>query len=161
MSAPTEPPSQSHKAEVLRLHYVDGLGIRPIARQLKMSRKTVRAMLGEEPRPPARQGQPPRPSLLDTHMPFVTAELKRCPELRAPAMLERLREQGYTGGISILRDCMRALRPTTLGEAFLTLSFTPGQVAMVDWADFGFALPGVGLGGLLSILANKMARRAD
>lgn len=143
MSRPSETPSQARKAEVLRLHYVDGLGIRPIARQLKMSRKTVRVMLKGELRPLVRQPPPPRPSLLDPHEPFIVAELKRCPELRAPAMLERLRERGYTGGISILRDCMRALRPTTLSEAYLTLSFAPGQVAMVDWADFGFALLGV------------------
>jgi transposase len=142
MSAAAEPVSDARRAEVLRLHYVDGLGIRAIARQLQMSRKTVRRMLGtgteKAPTRPA-----PRSSVLDAHEPFIAAELRRCPELRAPAMLERLRERGYTGGISILRERMRALRPTALSEAFLTQSFAPGQVAMVDWADFGFALPGM------------------
>lgn len=142
MSVPTEFPTDARRAEALRLHYVDGLGIRAIARQLCISRKTVRRMLGTETdKPPARSKL--RPSVLDPHEAFLAAELKRCPELRAPAMLERLRERGYTGGISILRDRMRVLRPTALSEAFLTQSFAPGQVAMVDWADFGFALPGV------------------
>lgn len=136
-------PPESVQAEVLRLHYVDDLSVRAISRRLKMSRKTVRKMLGRGPmraRPPEPAN---RPSLLDPHEAFIRSELKECPELRAPAMLERLRIRGYTGGVSILRDRMRLLRPTPLGEAFLTQHFAPGQVALVDWADFGFALPGV------------------
>jgi transposase len=131
------------RAEVLRLHYVDGLGIRAIARRLRMARKTVRRMLGTGTVQRVRQRHEQRASLLDAHEAFIRSELERYPELRAPTMLERLRERGYTGGISILRDRMRALRPTALGEAFLTQSFAPGQVAMVDWAHIGFVLPGV------------------
>lgn len=61
----------------------------------------------------------------------------------ARAVLERLRVAGYSGGITILRDRLRQLRPTTHREAFLTLDFAPGAAMQVDWADFGFALPGV------------------
>jgi len=63
------------------------------------------------------------------------------PEMKAPAMLERLRADGYQGGISILRDKLRRLRPTAR-EPFITLDFRPGEAVQVDWADFGFALPG-------------------
>ena len=42
----------------------------------------------------------------------------------------------------ILRDRIRTLRGSVRREAFLTLSFGPGEAAQVDWADFGFALPG-------------------
>ena len=61
----------------------------------------------------------------------------------APAVLERLRPLGYTGGVTILRDRLRRLRPRGHREAFLTLDFAPGEAMQVDWADFGFALPGV------------------
>ncbi len=130
-------------AEVLRLHYIDELGVRAISRQLNMSRKTVRKMLGRATVRKQQTAPDNRPLLLDDHEEFIQAKLRSCPELRAPAMLERLRERGYTGGISILRDRMRLLRPTSLAEAFLTQHFAPGQAAMVDWADFGFAVPGV------------------
>jgi len=142
LRVPDDKPT-GRQAEVLRLHYIDGLGVRAISRRLKMSRKTVRKMLG---RGALRLAQPlpaNRPLLLDPHEKFIVSELERCAELRAPAMLERLRARGYTGGISILRDRMRLLRPTSLGEAFLTQHFAPGQVAMIDWADFGFAVPGI------------------
>jgi transposase len=53
-----------------------------------------------------------------------------------------LRPLGYTSGITVLRERVRALRPRPSREAFLTLDFAPGSAFMVDWADFGFALPG-------------------
>jgi transposase len=54
---------------------------------------------------------------------------------------ERL-DVGYRGGVSVLRDRMRALRGSRPREAFLTLHFHPGEAVQVGWADFGFAIPG-------------------
>ncbi len=71
----------------------------------------------------------------------IRTMLADTPDLRATAVLERLRPLGYDGGISILRDHVRKLRPRPK-EAFLTLDFAPGSAVQVDWADFGFALPG-------------------
>jgi transposase len=128
-------------AEVLRLAYIEGLGVRAIARRLSMARKTVRRLLGRaQVRPAVRP--PARGSILDPHIAVVRKLLDETPELTAPAMLERLRPLGYTGGVSILRDKMRALRPAVRREAFLTLDFPPGRSVQVDWADFGFAIPG-------------------
>lgn len=127
-------------AEVLKLGLIDGLSVRGIARRLGMARRTVRRMLGREL--PARQAREPRPSALDAHLPAIRALLEETPELTAPAMLERLRPLGYRGGVSVLRDRMRVLRGSRPREAFLTLHFHPGEAVQVDWADFGFAIPG-------------------
>ncbi len=127
-------------AEVLKLGLVDGLSVRAIARRLGMARRTVRRMLGREL--PARQGREPRPSALDPHLPAIKALLEETPELSAPAMLERLRPLGYRGGVTVLRDRMRVLRGSRPREAYLTLHFHPGEAVQVDWADFGFAIPG-------------------
>jgi transposase len=134
------PDGSDRTAEVLRLAYVEGLGIRTIARRLSMARKTVRKLLGRAPKqlaPPT-----PRSSILDPHLPTIRRMLEETPELTAPAVLERLRALGYTGGVSILRDRMREIRPRLQREAFLTLDFRPGEAVQVDWADFGFAIPG-------------------
>jgi transposase len=135
--------SEDRAGEVLRLAYVDGLGVRTIARRLSMSRKTVRRLLGRD-RPKARPRPDPEPrsSILDAFTPVIRDLLRETPEMKAPAVLERLRPLGYTGGISILRDCVRKLRPGGQREAFLTLDFAPGKAVQVDWADFGFAIPG-------------------
>jgi transposase len=135
------PGSEDRAAEVLRLAYAEGLGVRTIARRLSMSRKTVRRLLGKE-RPTARPKQEPRTSILDPFMPVIRDLLRETPEMKAPSILERLRPLGYSGGVSILRDQVRKLRPGGQREAFLTLDFVPGRAVQVDWADFGFALPG-------------------
>jgi transposase len=126
---------------VLRLAFIDGLGIRAIGRRLSMSRRTVRRLLDRERRkdtPPSA----PRPSLLEAYDATIRTLLSETPELRAPAVLERLRPLGYTGGVSILRDRLRQLRPHARREPFLTLDFAPGAAVQIDWADFGFAVPG-------------------
>ncbi len=132
-------PEEKH-AEVLKLSLVDGLAVRAIARQMSMSRKTVQRILGHG----ARQRAPakPRGTKLDTYAPAIRKLVEETPEIGAPAVLERLRVQGFTGGITIVRDRLRVLRPRPRREPFLTLDFAPGSAVQVDWADFGFALPG-------------------
>ncbi len=134
---------EDRKAEVLRLRYVEGLSTRAIAKRLSMSRRTVRGLLGEKkPRPRAATATL-RESILAPYETVVRAELTKTPELRAPAMLERLRMVGYTGGISVLRDRMRVLRPRPHVEVFSTFTTRPAERLEVDWADLGFALPGI------------------
>jgi transposase len=62
--------------------------------------------------------------LLDTH-PFT-----------AQQVLQRLREAGYSGGYTTVKDYVRLIRPKRLA-AFLKLSFAPGEAAQVDWGEFG------------------------
>jgi transposase len=141
-SGKTMPDSSARVAEVLRLGLVEGVAVRAIAKRLQMSRKTVRRILGRhraEPRP----SPEPRSSMLDAYEPAIRAALADEPDMLAPAVLERLRPLGYTGGVTILRDRLRALRPRAPRAAFLTLDFAPGEAMQVDWADFGFALPGI------------------
>lgn len=126
--------------QVLRLTRVDGLSERAIARKLKIGRETVRGFLGKTVRTP--RGPHPRASILDPYVPTLRQLVEETPTLHAPAALERLRKLGYDGGISIVRERLTTLRPRAPREAFLTLTFKPGEAAQVDWADFGFAIPG-------------------
>ncbi|MBK6686036.1 MAG: IS21 family transposase [Deltaproteobacteria bacterium] len=128
-------------AEVLRLSLVEGCSIRSIAEQLSISRKRVRKILGRVSIEP-KLAPSARPSLLDPYDLKIRGWIEESPDLRTPAVLERLRPLGYTGGVSILRDRLRQLRPRRAHEAFLELDFKPGGAIQVDWADFGFALPG-------------------
>jgi transposase len=134
-------PGSDRFAEVLRLAYMEGLGVRAIALRLKMARKTVRKVLGRGTVALPKVIES-RSSLLDSYGVAIGKMLEDTPELKAPVVLERLRPLGYTGGISILRERIRTLRPRGQREPFLTLDFKPGQALQVDWADFGFALPG-------------------
>src|SRR5260370_39376306 len=124
-----------------------------------MARKTVRKLLGRglpEGKEPA---APSRASVLDQFVPQIQSWLVQTPELTAPAVLERLRPLGYGGGVSVLRERMRALRPPAKREAFLTLDFRPGEAMQVDWADFGFAIPGCPRRGRAFVMALCYSRR--
>ncbi len=129
-------------AEVLRLHLMEGKGIKAIARQLKLHRKTVRKLLGHARGERKGQLAQPRSSILAPYQDEIRQALDDCADIRAPAVLDRLRAKGYQGGITVVRDRLKLLRPRPKAEAFFTRDYGPGQMLQVDWADFGFALPG-------------------
>ncbi|MDO8294703.1 MAG: IS21 family transposase [Gallionella sp.] len=54
----------------------------------------------------------------------------------AQQILQRLREAGYSGGLTIVKDYVHRVRPRHQ-EAFLKLDFAPGETAQVDWGEFG------------------------
>lgn len=128
--------------EVLKRHHVDGESVRAIARATNISRKSVRRMLGLKPATTSSRER--RGSVLDPHRAEIAGLLEQTPSMKAPAVLERLRMQGYTGGITVLRDLLRVLRPSRAIDrrAYLDLDFLPAQKVQVDWGDFGFAIPG-------------------
>jgi transposase len=119
-------------AEVMQLHYGAGLSLRAVARKLGLSRNTVRRILG---RGPARRttALAKRDSILDPYVSAIRGLLDDTPEMKTTTVLERLRPLGYTGGITIVRDRLRRLRPRRDPEAFLTLDFAPGSALQVDW----------------------------
>lgn len=133
--------AEERVAEVMQLHYANGLSLRAVARKLGLSRNTVRRILG---RGPVRRTTSPakRDSMLDPYLPAIRKLLDDTPEMKATAVLERLRPLGFSGGITIVRDRLRRLRPRRDPEAFLTLDFPPASALQIDWADFGYALPG-------------------
>jgi transposase len=97
-------------AEVLKLAFVDGLGVRAIARRLHVARKTVRKVLDRERRKRVAGPAAPRPTLLAAYDGAIRQMLSDTPELKAPAVLERLRPLGYRGGVTIVRDRLRQCR---------------------------------------------------
>lgn len=140
MRAPTKEERSIKQEEVLRLSLIEGCSTREIARRLGLSRRTVRGIIG---RGPSRPPSPPRVSMLAPYEDVLEKALKDSPDMRAPAVLERLRKAGFTGGVTIVRDRLRTLRPREPKRAYLTLDFEPGSAVQVDWADFGFAVPGL------------------
>src|SRR6185312_12175289 len=78
-------------------------------------------------------------SVLDPFREQILELLRREPRVTHTAVLVRLREQGYLGGITVLRDFINANRrvPLPRREAFLRLEFAPGECAQVDWGEFG------------------------
>jgi transposase len=77
----------------------------------------------------------PRASLLDPFKGEIVRWLDTHP-YSAQQIFQRLREAGFAGGVTIVKDYVRRIRPRPR-EAYLRLSFEPGECAQVDWGSFG------------------------
>jgi len=104
-----------------------------VARELGLNIKTVR--LWAQRIRYERQRVAPRSGKLDLFKNDIVRLLAEHPYSSAQ-MLVRLREGGYTGGISILRAYVARVRPRK-SPAYLTLVFQPGECAQVDWGYAG------------------------
>jgi transposase len=110
-----------------------GLEAWQIARELDLDVRTVRFWLTQPNYRPRKSVK--RTSKLDVFKPLI----KRWIEQHAftgTQVQQMLREEGYRGGVSILRDYLVRVRPTRK-EAFLSLVFAPGECAQVDWGCAG------------------------
>lgn len=116
-----------------QLREEQGLKISQIAAQLDLDPKTVAHWI-ERATYQQRQGKR-RPSKLDSFKEQIKTLVERHP-YTAQQILQQLRQQGYTGGYSILKDFVRQVRPVRQ-PAHLMLEFAPGDCAQVDWGGFG------------------------
>jgi transposase len=103
-----------------------------LADSLDLDVKTVRHWMD---RPYAPRAPVPRTSKLDPYKGRIVGWLDAHP-LTAQQVFQRLRDAGYEGGISIVKDYVHKIRPPRR-EAFLTLAFAPGEAAQVDWGEYG------------------------
>jgi transposase len=108
------------------------LTVAQIARELHLHPCTVAKWVARDKFRPRKA--PPRPSMLDPFKGQIVAFLQTHPYTATQIFL-RLRESGYTGGITIVKDFVRQVRPPHT-PAFLKLSFAPGECAQVDWGQF-------------------------
>jgi transposase len=120
--------------ELRRLHDQEQLSVTQIAAALQLDERTVSKWVAVKKYEP-RQADP-RPSKLDPFKTTIARLLAQHP-YTAQQLRQRLQENGYTGGYSILKDYVRTVRPPC-EPAFLTLHFAPGQSAQVDWGSAGF-----------------------
>ncbi len=103
-----------------------------LAEFLELDIKTVRHWIGRAYVP---RTKTPRPSKLDPFKGQIVGWLDAHP-LSSQQVFQRLRDAGYTGGLSIVKDYVHTIRPRRR-EAFLTLAFAPGEAAQVDWGEYG------------------------
>lgn len=118
-----------------RLHLLNKQGLQPaqIARETGLNVKTARYWLGIETfHARKREAQN---SKLDPFKDMVRRLVNQHP-FSGMQILRQLREQGYNGGYTILKEFLRLVRPTRK-KAYLTLHYAPGECAQVDWGHAG------------------------
>lgn len=151
-------------AEVHRLFHREGWNKISIAQKLGMSRNTVTRLL--ELSEPPRYERTSQGSKLDPHKGSIAEMLKEDASAPATVIIERLRRDGYGGGITILKEYLREVRPLFVeAELRQRTSYLPGEIGHTDWWDTGVWVP-VGKGavrevfGLVTTLPHSAAHAA-
>ena len=115
------------------LHKEQGLTATQISGELHLHRDTVAHWLTQRTWERRKPGK--RPSKLDPYKGQIVRLIERHP-YSARQLLAQLRDQGYQGGYSILKEFVAQVRPPKQ-KAFLSLHFEPGECAQVDWGHAG------------------------
>ncbi len=123
----------------------DGKSIRGLARHFSISRNMVRRILRkhaadrnqghdivrEQLRP-----QTLRESKLDPFIEQIQELLKDFPKITGQRVYEEITSSGYDGGISILRNRLRILRPTPKKTPVVRFETEPGLQGQMDWSPY-------------------------
>jgi transposase len=112
-----------------------GLSVRKIAKPLGLSRQTPSTYL-DDPTPP--RPLRPSPSQLDPFKDALPRLLERDPKVSAVVLRQRLAEQGFTGGRTIVRQSLTSGRPaSTQPRPFTRFASAPGVQCQIAWGHFG------------------------
>ncbi len=120
---------ESEELKEIQELFQEGWKIRAIARKLARDPKTIRHALGRAPR----KSLPPKLENLKPLIQELAAQ-----GLKAPRILRDLREKGYTGGLTILKEYLREIRgtqkkPLKVFQRFETKVAEEGQM---DWSPY-------------------------
>ncbi len=126
------------QAEILAIFYAEKKSIRSIAMKYGISRDAVRRVIKRR----AVHMEPKigiKTSILDPFKDEVKRVLVIDPKCPATAIMNRLRDLGFTGGMTVVQAYVKASRAVRYRdrEGFLRLEFAPGECAQVDWGEFG------------------------
>jgi transposase len=116
-----------------------GASIRRIARDLGLARNTVSGVLAEVQAQRAGNAATPsrrRSRQLDRYEPALQELLGRYPDLTATRLLEELRQRGFSGGYTVVRQRLRELRPKPAPAPVIRFETDPGVQAQMDYAVY-------------------------
>jgi len=113
---------------ILDLHR-QGLSVSAIARQLERDRKTVRKYIERGLAAPAYGPREPRPTVLTPFTAYLRERIAAFPELTGSRLLREIRELGYAGGYTAVKDFLRTIRPRALQAFERRFETPPGKQA--------------------------------
>src|SRR5262245_26211751 len=126
---------------IRREHFVQGKSIKEIARDLRLSRNTVRKVLRSQPRPKLGRWRGELDRLLGAN-----AEAPARERLTLVRIFEELRALGYEGSYDAVRRYANAwakANASTTASAFVPLTFAPGEAYQFDWSHEIVVMNGV------------------
>jgi len=127
-------------AEIRRMHFVEGLAIKEIARRTGRDRKTIRRAI-RSPEPP-RYRRAARASKLDPFRDEIARLLRAEPRITNTRIRELIAEAGYGGAKTILDDHLRELRPILCPKrTYQRTVYRPGELCQFDLFEPSYEIP--------------------
>jgi len=135
---------------VVTLHLQKGWSIRKISRDLGLSRNRIRRILVSNS--VLRDTTPmdktlmkeKRVSKLDPYKEYITDLLIKHNKITGQRVYELLKEKGYQGKISIVRDYLKSVRQTGSKTPIKMVETDPGRLAAHDWSDYNITFTSTG-----------------
>jgi transposase len=133
---------------MLIIMHKEGWSIRELRRRFQMGRNTIRRILRahEERRNNGHdvlQKGLKRASKLDEFEPDIKKLLEKYPDITGLRIYEELKETGYAGGISILRERLKKLRAPQR-EPVIRFETEPGRQGQMDWSSYTIPFTRIG-----------------
>jgi transposase len=117
----------------IREWHRSGLSLGEIQRETGHDPKTLRKYLTQ---PAAEPKAKPRPSRLDPYTGYLDERMAQG-VWNATKLLRELRERGFTGHYTIVRESLQPRRQAIKETAVRRFETPPGQQAQVDWGKLG------------------------
>jgi transposase len=136
--------------KIRHMHVQQKMSQRAIARELGISRSTVKKYCQGHKVPRDRKPYKREPSLVTEEVKdFISQCFDQDEEENLPKQSHTARKiynrlvekRGFTGAESTIRRIIREMRPS-VKEAFVPLEFDPGEAAQVDWGEATIYLKG-------------------
>ena len=128
--------------EIVR-RWREGQSMRGIAQDLNAVRKTVKSVIQSHQQqreegivPPELWPRKKRRSQLDEYEDAMRELLTRYPNITVTRVLEELRDRGYRGGYTVLRQRVNQLRPRKSSPFVERFETSPAQQAQMDYAVY-------------------------
>jgi transposase len=132
--------NEAMRHEIVQRHQA-GASVRSIAKDLGISRGAVVRALARVHAQRAGRATPlpkprPRPSIVDAFEPILQELLARYPNLTVERALQELRQRGFTGGYTVVRQRVQRLRPRPAPLPVPRFETEPGQQAQMDYGIY-------------------------
>jgi len=126
--------------EIVQRHQA-GASIRVIAKNLGISRgavvRVLRRVQAQRDGPAAPLSRPrPRPSIIDAFEPHFSELLAKYPQLTVERALQELRDHGFTGGYTVVRQRVGLSRPGAAPAPVPRFETGPGLQAQMDFGVY-------------------------
>jgi transposase len=131
--------------------FARGWAVRRIARELGISRNRVkRILMRHHARREEGQAPIPKPQKRTSKLDAYKDDIKELlatfihPPPTTQRIFELIREKGYTGGITLVKDYIATCRPKKKAEPIFTVETAPGQRGQHDWSEYEITFTAVG-----------------